>query len=155
MPTSFRIFKTKHAAGWFDGEGACLYGGRWNSRGMRLLYTSATLSLATLEVLVNINSVKLLSLYSFAAAEFDENHVLDIENPASLPKNWSDSPAPIAIQNIGDEWARARASLVLKVPSSVTPTENNFLINVEHPDFTELKLGPVIPFNFDGRLLTR
>ena len=60
MVTAYRIFKSKHAARWFDGEGAFLFGGRWNSPGTRLLYASSALSLAALEMLVNLNADGLL-----------------------------------------------------------------------------------------------
>ena len=155
MPTSFRIFKTKHTDAWFDGEGSYLYGGRWNSRGTRLLYTSEALSLAALEMLVHLNSRHLLAYYSFATVGFSESLVLDIKNLVDLPRKWHNSPPPIAVQKIGDEWADSKASLILKVPSSVIPLESNYLINVLHSDFPTLKLGKAMSFSFDERLLGR
>ena len=55
MPEAWRIVKEKHAAAAFSGEGAARNGGRWNSRGVRLIYTSSTESLAALETLVHLN----------------------------------------------------------------------------------------------------
>ena len=55
MRRAWRMVKEKHAATASDGEGAWLFGGRWNSRGTRGVYTSATLSLAALESLVHLN----------------------------------------------------------------------------------------------------
>ena len=121
MIRAFRIFKTKFAKTWFDGEGAFLFGGRWNSRGTRVLYCAESLSLATLEMLVNLNSTGLLLSYSYATVEFDDSDVLSVEEFRKLPKNWSASPPPLAIQRIGDEWAASKSSLVLRVPSSVVP----------------------------------
>ena len=54
MIRAFRLCKTKHLATAFTGEGARLNGGRWNSPGNSVVYTSASLSLATLEVLVHL-----------------------------------------------------------------------------------------------------
>ena len=152
MPISFRIFKTKRAGSWADGEGAFRFGGRWNSRGARLLYTAESLSLAALEMLVNLNADELLEKYSFATVEFKENYILPVEKFRDLPKNWNVYPAPIGIQQIGDEWMRSMRSLVLKVPTAVVPNEFNYLINVEHKDFVKIELGKPQKFGFDERL---
>ena len=152
MLTTYRICKTKYAAAMFDGEGARLYGGRWNSRGIRLLYTAGSLSLAALEMLVHLNNEEILLSYSFAAIEFDKSLILPVEEFQTLPKNWSASPPPLEIQRIGDEWAQTKASVVLRVPTSVLPVEFNYLINVGHPEFSKIKLGKPQTFTFDERL---
>jgi RES domain-containing protein len=152
MQTAFRIFKTKRAATWFDGEGAFLFGGRWNTKGTRLLYASENLSLAALEMLVHLNRKQLLASYSYASLQFDEKFVLPVEKFRKLPSNWRDSPSPITVQQIGDEWARSNASLGLQVPTAILPAEHNYLINVSHPDFSKIKLGKPSPFTFDDRL---
>jgi len=136
----------------FDGEGAYRFGGRWNSRGVRILYTAESLSLAALEMLVHLNSEEILLSYSFATAEFDETLILPVEEFRTLPENWSVSPPPLKIQKIGDEWAKTQASVVLKVPTSVLPLEFNYLINVEHPEFSKVELGEPLIFTFDERL---
>lgn len=152
MVTTYRICKTKYATTWFDGEGAYRYGGRWNSRGTRILYTAGSLSLAALEMLVHLNDEEVLLAYSFAAAAFDESLVLPVEQFRALPENWSASPPPLEIQRIGDEWAREQTSVVLKVPTSVLPVEFNYLINVEHREFSKVLLGKPHTFTFDERL---
>ena len=152
MITAYRIFKTKHSAAWSDGEGAFRFGGRWNSRGTRLLYTSASLSLAVLEMLVHLDSEELMSAYSYAAIEFDEKLVVNVVDFQKLPPNWGDSPTPVTIQEIGDGWARSNTSAVLKVPTSILPGEFNYILNVEHPDFPKINLGEPWQFVFDNRL---
>jgi RES domain-containing protein len=152
MVTTYRICKTKYATIWFDAEGAFRYGGRWNSRGTRILYTAGSSSLAALEMLVHLNDDEILLSYSFAATEFDESLILSVEEFRAVPKNWSASPPPLEIQRIGDDWARGKASVVLKVPTSVLPIEFNYLINVVHPEFSKVKLGKPQSFTFDERL---
>lgn len=152
MRTTYRICKTKYAATWFDGEGAFRYGGRWNSPGTRLLYTAGSLSLAALEMLVHLNDEEILFSYSYAEAKFDEKYVLPVEDFRKLPENWTASPAPPEIQKIGDNWVRSVESLILRVPTSFLPVEYNYLINLEHPDFKQLKLGEPQNFEFDERL---
>lgn len=140
----------------FDGEGAFLYGGRWNSpRCARLLYTAESLSLAALEMLVHLNDEEILSAYSFATTEFSEDLVLPVEEFQTLPENWSASPPPLEIQKIGDKWAQGAVSAVLRVPTSVLPVEFNYLINMEHPDFSKVKLGEPQTFSFDERLFKK
>lgn len=151
MVTAYRIFKSKHAATWYDGEGAFRYGGRWNSQGTRLLYASSALSLAALEMLVNLNAENLLLAYSFAKVEFESEMILAVEKVRKLPKNWADSPPSTEIQAIGDEWAVSMRSVVLQVPSAVLPNEYNFLINLNHPDFPQVRLGKIEAFKFDPR----
>jgi len=155
MLTAYRIFKTKHSANWFDGEGAFLYGGRWNSKGTRILYASQSLSLAALEMLVHLNSEMLLRSYSFATVEFDDDLVIPVEQFQKLPSTWSDLPPPTAIQQIGDDWATSNVSAVLRVPSAVVPLESNYLINVGHKDFSNVRLGELRSFGFDRRLGAR
>lgn len=152
MITAYRIFKTKHAANWFDGEGAFRFGGRWNSPGTRVLYASQSLSLATLELLVHLNSEMLLLSYSFAAVEFADDLVIPIEQFQKLPSSWSDSPPPTAIQQTGDDWATSNASVVLRVPSVVVPIESNYLVDIDHKDFSRIELGEPRSFRFDSRL---
>ena len=150
--TTYRICKTKYAGTMFDGEGAFRFGGRWNSRGVRILYTAGSLALAVLEMMVHLNNAEILLSYSFATVEFDERLILPVEEFRTLPENWSAAPPPLEIQQIGDEWAEAQASVILKVPTSVLPIEFNYLINVGHPEFSKVKLGKPQVFTLDERL---
>lgn len=84
---AFRIFKTKYRDSWADGEGAFRFGGRWNTRGTRIIYAAESLSLAVLEMLVNLNNEEPLLTYSFAEVEFEKRSVLDIRDFVSLPRN--------------------------------------------------------------------
>lgn len=152
MPTAFRICKTKHAATAFDGEGAFRFGGRWNSRGTRIVYAAGSLALAALEMLVHLEDDQILLDYSFVAAEIDPALIIRVNDFCSLPTNWSSSPAPSEVQQIGDDWARAQSSAVLEVPTSVIPLEKNYLINPSHSDFKKIILGKSEKFSFDERL---
>ncbi|MCW5962287.1 MAG: RES domain-containing protein [Pyrinomonadaceae bacterium] len=150
--TAYRIFKSNRSQNWSDGEGSYLFGGRWNSRGTRILYTASSLSLAALEMLVHLEQQSILFSYSFAALTFDDKFVLPVSDVSALPDNWSSSPAPRDLQKIGDRWAASKISVVLKVPSAVIPLESNYLVNVDHPKFPTLFLGEPQDFMFDQRL---
>lgn len=148
---AWRIVRVRHAATAFDGEGAWRYGGRWNSRGTRIVYTSATLSLAALEILVHLNPPVPFE-YRAIPVEFDARLVQKVD-PGALPAGWAEHPPSVASQQIGDAWAREGRSAVLEVPSVIVPGESNFLIHPTHPDFPRIRLGTAIPFALDRRLL--
>lgn len=153
MPTSWRIVKTKYAASAFDGEGARVYGGRWNSPGTAMVYTAHSKSLAVLEILVHLDRTGVLPRYSLCAASFNENLVehLDRSRP---PNHWRAYPAPPELRAIGDVWAKSRSSAVLEVPSAIVQEESNYLINPAHPGFASIAVGDPEPFVFDPRLLS-
>lgn len=148
---AWRLVKPKWAASAFDGEGARIAGGRWNTPGTALVYTSASLALAEIEVLVNLTTSRLIGSYVAFRVSFDASMVETVP-PASLPANWRRDPAPLPAKALGDRWARARQSLVLRVPSAVVPAEWNYLINPGHPDAESLVIeGPFDPL-LDPRL---
>lgn len=154
MPRAFRLVKRKHAAHSFDGEGARLFGGRWNRPGVAVVYASESLSLAALELLVHLERGALLAHYVMCRVEFPESAVEELL-AKRLPAHWRVSPAPPALQEIGTRWARARRSAVLRVPSAVIPLESNFLLNPDHPSFSRfVRVGPE-RFDFDSRLRGR
>jgi RES domain-containing protein len=151
MPTAWRIVKATRARSAFDGEGARRHGGRWNSPGLRLVYTAESVSLAALELLVHLQSSRLLAAYALVPARFD-SALVEAVAARDLPPRWREYPAPVELQEIGDRWARSRPTAVLQVPSSVVPMESNFLINPDHPDFSRIEVGTPEPFELDPRL---
>ena len=148
----WRLVKTRYAATAFDGEGARLYGGRWNSPGTRVAYASSNSALAVLEVLVHMRAGSVLPGYSLVRVNVPDPLVEEI--PVSdLPTNWSVSPVPPEVQSIGDTWARSGRALALTVPSAIVPGSFNVLINPDHPAFAELTVESIEPFSFDHRLM--
>ena len=154
MITAYRIVKSRHAdssRAAFDGEGARLFGGRFNSPGTAVVYAAGSESLAILEVVVHLEDAGILPSYSLCAATFDEG-VLERLDETLLPEGWRSEP-PLAAQAIGDAWVKEERSAVLEVPSAVVPRERNYLINPLHPDFYAVQLSEPEPFAFDERLL--
>jgi len=153
MTRVWRIIKTRYSEDAFSGEGARLYGGRWNSSGTRMVYTSGSKSLATLELLVHLHSTSVLPSFSICPVDFDDSLVEFLE-PAKLPREWRQSPPPISLQAIGDDWISRGSSVVLRVPSVVIQTEHNYLINPAHSDFKELVIGDMAVLDLDPRLIS-
>ncbi len=134
------------------GIGAKTVGGRWNRKGVALLYTSSTVSLSTLEVLAHLPPAYFPDDMSLATIEIPEDEIItfDIDK---LPKGWNMTPPPIQMQEITNSWIDKNESLGLRVPSIIIPSEVNILINPLHHRFNKIKLSKVIPFTFDKRLL--
>ena len=151
MRQAFRIVREAYASTAFTGEGAALMGGRWNSPGARVVYTSATASLAGLETLVHLNPA-LRFKYLIFPIEFDERLVEKVP-PASLPAGWRDEPPPPATKRLGDDWVKQARSAVFELPSVIIPGESNFLLNTSHPDFETIIVGKAEAFSFDSRLV--
>lgn len=149
----WRIDKSKRAATSFSGEGARLYGGRWNSPGRPLIYTSEHPALAALEILVHAIPEKLLlRAYCLTEVTFDDA-LIDLLPKKALPKDWSDDPAPKSTQLLGDTWLASEDSQpVLRVPSAVVGGTYNYLINPLHARFRRIRVGMPKPFRFDPRL---
>jgi RES domain-containing protein len=150
--TAWRIVKARHAANAFDGEGARRYGGRWNSIGTPMVYTSDYLATAVLELIVNmIDYSAVFKKYNRIAVEIPSRLIteLDLEK---LPVNWQDSPPPATTRMMGDNWIRDQVSAVLKAPSAILPQHYSYLINPHHPDFSKIKIDKPRPFKFDPRL---
>ena len=151
MPEAWRIVKVKHAATAFSGEGAAQHGGRWNSRGVPVVYTSGTKALAALETLVHLNP-PLFFKYVVFLVRFDDMLVEKVPID-SLPAGWQTEPPAPASKAVGDAWAREARSAVLEVPSVIIAGEPNYLLNPAHPDFKKLSIGRPEPFALDPRLL--
>lgn len=151
MPAAWRIAKAKHVATAFDGEGARLNGGRWNSTGVRVVYVSVTRSLAALETLVHLTP-PVTTAFVLIPIEFEEA-LVEVFPVKNLPAGWNaEPPSPIS-QQIGDAWVKTSRSAILALPSVLTG-ETNYLLNPAHPDFKKISIGKPEPFTFDPRLLT-
>jgi RES domain-containing protein len=151
MPEAWRMVRAKHAESAFTGEGAAKSGGRWNSRGVAVIYASNSRALAALETLVHLTPPVLFE-YRIFRIEFDEGLV---ERPEifALPKDWRAEPPPPSTKMIGDAWARESRSVAIAFPSVIIPDEINYVLNPAHPDFKRIVIGPPVEFSFDRRLL--
>lgn len=134
------------------GTGAAMYGGRWNSKGIYILYTAATASLALLETIVHTSTFPKED-FCLMELEIPENKILEIKED-QLPADWRKYPAPAGLKKTGDAFCRNREYLVLKIPSVILPNEFNYLINPEHVDFKKVKVIKKNKISIDERLKT-
>ncbi len=151
MPRAWRLVKARHAARAFDGEGARLHGGRWNSPGTRVVYVSSSRSLAALELLVHLEIAEALEHYVVIEVRIPAQAITRLDR-RRLPPDWRNDPPPDAVRALGDAWVQAASSVALEVPSVVVPEETNYLLNPAHPSFQRIAIGRPRPFRYDARL---
>jgi RES domain-containing protein len=151
VPTLWRLAREAHRE--LDGEGARLYGGRWNSSGRPVVYTSATLSLAALELLVHVDPEDLPDDLVALGVEVPDRAWEVGVRPVGFPEDWREVPNHPGCRRVGDEWLDEGATLVLRVPSAVVPQEENVLLNPRHPDAADVRVISAERFRFDRRLV--
>lgn len=145
-------FSSKQFANQLNGEGAKLFGARWNSTGLPVVYCSTAISLAILELLVHYVSYEHFINNQLTVIEVPENK-LRVINLKHLKHKWQADESYTRF--IGDEFLKQQTSLLLQVPSAIIPEENNVLINPKHKDFSKLKIIENRNFNFDLRLFRK
>jgi RES domain-containing protein len=150
----FRLSKSKFAND-LSGKGAEKSGGRWNSKGTALVYTSESRALCTTEIAVHTPLGNLPLDYQLISIEIPENvHIQELAS-ADLPADWKSIPHVYSTQAIGDKFVADGIYPVLKVPSAVVQDEFNFLINPAHTESHFVRIKIIEPFNFDERLFIR
>jgi len=148
--SAWRIVKRKYQEDAFSGEGSRKFGGRWNSPGLAMVYTAESQSLAALEMLVHLEAQELLAHYVVFQVSFEKALVKDVDTP--LPKGWDAEPVPRSAQAVGDQWCREAASAILRVPSAIVLSENNYLLNPRHRQFDKVEIATPAPFRVHHRL---
>jgi len=148
----YRIGRTRYARD-LKGEGARLFGGRWNHKSIPCIYTSESRSLALLEYTVNINIDEIPRALSFTTFEMLSTDIQLIEE-ADLPGNWKQAPAPPETKDFGSRFFWYAEYPVLKIPSSIIPAEFNYIINPLHAGIKNVSIIDVSDFVYDIRIKT-
>lgn len=150
----FRLSRSKFA-GDLSGKGAEIAGGRWNSKGTPMLYTSQSVALCTVELAVHTPLGNIPSDYTLITLEIPDGIKAAELTAGELPPDWKTLPHANSTQQLGDEFVRSGKNALLKAPSVVVPGEYNFLINPSHPDSKGIVIKSTEPFEFDSRLFVR
>jgi RES domain-containing protein len=146
----YRLSKQKFARD-LSGRGAETSGGRWNSRGVPMLYTSESRALCVAEIAVHTPLGIVPEDYVLVSIEIPEVEMAEVA-VGSLPPDWKVFPHARSTQTIGDRFILDGEHLVLKVPSAVVQGDYNYLVNPLHPDFPRVKVIKTEAFSFDTRL---
>ena len=149
----WRLVRPNFAPDAYSGEGGLHAAGRWTPKGVRVVYTSGSLALAVLEVLVHLEIRHFPDEMRAVPADVPDGLRVRTLTARDLPRAWETIPAPSKLQEFGAQWIKSADSAILKVPSAVVPLEWNYLLNPAHREFRRIKLGRPQRFKFDERLI--
>lgn len=145
----YRITGAKYAND-LSGTGAAIYGGRWNKKGISVLYTGQNKEIALLESIVHLPPMLVPDLV-ITTLNIPDDSITEIKL-SKLPKKWYFYPAPTILSEIGDNWVQKGKTIALKVPSCVIHSTHNIILNCKHPEFDKVRLIDRKNFHFDTRL---
>lgn len=148
---AYRIAKKKYLED-LNGEGARLYGGRWNKKGVSMLYFSESLSLSLLEVLVHLDFKFLSSDFRYLEVEIPDASILPRIQLSDLDKNWRNNPPISSTKEFGGDWVASQKSLAIKVPSAILTMQSNIIVNPKHKLISELKILRSGKLDIDSRV---
>ena len=148
----FRIAKKQYLKD-LSGEGSRLFGGRWNKKGMAMLYFSDSLSTSLLEVLVHMDFKHLTNDFGYIEIEILDALIDTRLKLKNLDENWRDNPPKSSTITLGTEFIKTNKKLALKVPCAILPMASNILINPRHKDIAKLKIIKVADLDIDSRLV--
>ncbi|ANY16264.1 RES family NAD+ phosphorylase [Bordetella pseudohinzii] len=152
----------KYRADDLSGAGAAAVGGRYNSAGIAVVYTSSSVALAVLETLVHLGvkaggqANRYLVELHVPLPVYEARQTLTVAQLRRQHPFWDAVPFAEASQRIGDEWVRAGKSALLALPSAILPhqglPDGNVLINPRHADAGAIRVARCEKFIYDPRL---
>jgi len=148
---AYRLAKSTRATEAFNGEGARIYGGRWNLPGTPMVYAAENRALAALEVLVHVAGADRRLQFVVFELAIPGELVLTLPHK-DLPADWQSRAPAASTQAIGTAWQKGGRSPALLVPSVLVPGESCVLLNPAHPDTAKIMVNFPTGFVFDGRL---
>ena len=156
---AWRIEYARHLEEALTGEGARRYGGRWNGKGVPVVYLSSHLGLAALEKIVHAAPAGKGVLLHAIAVEIPSRQMKDAHRPGVLPHDWRDPEPGVQTMAWGSQWAQSRRSLVAVLPSALLPLtcfehswEFNLMLNPEHDAMSEVRILERPRYSFDPRM---
>lgn len=150
----YRISKRRYIED-LTGEGARLYGGRWNPKGTAVVYTAENRALATVEFLVHLPMSLVPRDIYLAEIHLPEDATKERIEVGTLPDDWRKSPPIKELSRRGKEWLERNETVLLAVPSAVVSGEWNVLINPQHKTARGITISSIEPVTFDDRPLNR
>ena len=138
-----------------SGKGAEKCGGRWNNKGIAILYTSDSRALCTTEIAVHTPLGNIPTDYEIIIIEIPDEIKIKELSLNKLPADWMRFPHSSTTQDIGNQFIKDGINLVLKVPSAIVQGEYNYLVNPNHKDFKKIKIKSIDTFSFDERLFIK
>ncbi|GAA0559581.1 RES family NAD+ phosphorylase [Chitinophaga japonensis] len=126
--------------------------GRWAAAGKAVIYTAGSIALAMLENLVRRQGLGFNDDYRIMVIEIPNSLEMLTIKTSSLEEGWNDVLDYSKCQPAGHRWYDEARYPVMKVPSAIVPLEYNYVLNVNHADFSKVKLIDVAGFIPDPRI---
>lgn len=150
MTTVYRLVRASRAQVALSGEGAKVYGGRWNPPGFPVVYASQSRALAVLETFVHLTlEMQAMQFYIYEITLPQGTRSQHYKGPAHA---WRHSHPPAQSQEAGRVWLAEGRAVAFVVPSVIIPQEANYVLSVLHPHFARLRISKPQPFSFDERM---
>lgn len=147
----YRLVRSKYKKD-LSGKGAAKSGGRWNSKGVSVLYTSESRALCTAEAAVHIGLGNVPDDYYLVTIEIKDDASIKELKQTELPRDWKSFPHPDSTQQLGDEFISENKFLILKVPSVVVQGDFNYIVNPAHKEKKLIRIVKSERFVFDSRM---
>ena len=135
-----------------SGTGAEITGGRWNFKGIKLLYTADSRALCMAEIAVHTPVGVMPINYYLTTIEIPDYSEIKQVEPETLADDWRKFPYSKSTQELGKNFIEKNENLYIKVPSAIVQGDFNILINPRHSDFEKVIVIKTEKFNFDERL---
>ena len=133
-----------------SGNGSKLYGGRWNEKGIAIVYFAASRAMAVMEVLVHVRPDQVESKFALGVFELPDTDALTIATK-DLPSDWKSLEYVDELKKIGSRFIIDKKYLIMRAPSTILEEEYNILLNPAHPLAKDVKMVDCRPFVFDRR----
>ncbi len=152
MPFAYRTTKSRHPV--YDGTGAALVGGRWNSPGRNVIYCADSFAGSILEILAHANRpFRVPGPHHAARIEFPDDLSVETIDETTLP-GWNDDDGAVS-RDFGDRWIAEARTAILSVPAATArPFGRNLVINPTHSDAARITVGVPVPVEWDARLFS-
>ena len=136
------------------GIGAKITGGRWNRKGLPVIYCADTPSLACLETLAHLGTGSLPLNRYLVAIDIPDRvwKIREKYEPKTLPVGWDAIPTGIVSLDFGDQWLGGCKTAIMVVPSAIVPEDSVILINPVHQDALEITSSKIRKWLYDPRL---
>jgi len=136
-----------------SGEGGLKASGRWHTKGFRVVYLSDHSASALLETMVHleIDAEDLPDDYQLLGVEVPDDLRLTSVDVSDLPADWREDQS--ITRAFGDNWLRAGATALMRVPSAIVPECRNYLLNPTHADVSKISISSKERAAYDPRLI--
>lgn len=139
MPTLYRIIRHKYRHEPLTVEGSRLFGGRWNPKGVGVLYATSSPELGLVETLAHAPGVRYEELPTYWVFSLEVPDAIRYYSRNELPDYWQDETYE-RTQAWLHEWLLNPDSLGVALPSVLVPLSYNVLLHPAHPLFSQIRV---------------